>query len=241
VRLEEGLAVVGLMANPARAASDASWLAVDIHEALAGACDGLPVQLTASVAIVRGIAEGKRERQGHLRQHTLQPPAEALSRALATQAPPGTTWVAGGVYRLVRRDFVWAELRFMEPSAFYGLLGSPDTRPPALAVVLSPDRIAIPDAYMDFHSRGEGNLASYSNAAADSILDRLQSVVPDDERARLYHALQRRIATDVPVLYTVHTPRMLAVRPRLRDVRLDANGPFANVAEWWIPASERRR
>jgi hypothetical protein len=34
---------------------------------------------------------------------------------------------------------------------------------------------------------------------------------------------------------------MLAVRPRLRDVRLDANGPFANVAEWWIPASERRR
>jgi peptide/nickel transport system substrate-binding protein len=141
----------------------------------------------------------------------------------------------------LRRAGAEAELRFMEPSAFYGLLGSPDTRPPALAVVLSPDRIAIPDAYMDFHSRGEGNLASYSNAAADSILDRLQSVVPDDERARLYHALQRRIATDVPVLYTVHTPRMLAVRPRLRDVRLDANGPFANVAEWWIPASERRR
>jgi eukaryotic-like serine/threonine-protein kinase len=120
IRLSEGRAVVGLMANPARAASDASWLAVDVHEALAGACDGLPVQLTASVAIARGIAEGKREREGHLRQPTLQPPAVALSQLLAARAPSGSTWVAGGVYRLVRRDFVWAELPMFELGASGG-------------------------------------------------------------------------------------------------------------------------
>jgi serine/threonine protein kinase/predicted ATPase len=112
--LSTGRAVVGLLANPARAASEASWLAVDVHEALAGACDGLPVQLQASVAIVRGVAEGKRERHGHLHQHRLHPPAEALSFLLAQRAPSGSTWVAGGVYRLVRRDFVWRELPTLE-------------------------------------------------------------------------------------------------------------------------------
>jgi serine/threonine protein kinase/tetratricopeptide (TPR) repeat protein len=112
--LSTGRAVVGLLSNPARAASEASWLAVDVHEALAGACDGLPVQLEASVAIVRGVAEGKRERHGHLHQHHLHAPAEALSSLLAENAPNGATWVAGGVYRLVRRDFVWRELPVMQ-------------------------------------------------------------------------------------------------------------------------------
>ena len=52
------MAIVGLMANPARAAADAASLAVDIHEAIQGACDDAPVELQASIGIVRGIATG---------------------------------------------------------------------------------------------------------------------------------------------------------------------------------------
>ncbi len=104
-----GRAVIGLMANPARAAADAAWLAVDMHEAIQGACDDLPVKLSASVGIVRGIATGSRDKAGHLIDHELQDSAVYLGRLLSEQAPHGTTWVAGGLYRLARRDFVWAD------------------------------------------------------------------------------------------------------------------------------------
>ncbi|MBX3183182.1 MAG: protein kinase [Polyangiaceae bacterium] len=102
-------AVVGLMANPARAAADAGMLAADLHEFLEGACDDLPVGIRASLGIVRGIAAGRRDAAGHLIQHELQKNADYLARLLVEQAPPGATWVAGGLYRLVRRDFIWGD------------------------------------------------------------------------------------------------------------------------------------
>lgn len=102
-------AVVGLLANPARAAADAAALAVDVHETIQGACDDLPIALVASLGIVRGIATGRRDDAGHLIHHSLQRPADFLSELLGERAPKGQTWVAGGLYRLVRRDFVWGD------------------------------------------------------------------------------------------------------------------------------------
>ncbi len=102
-------AVVGLLANPGRAAADAARLASDIHEAVQGACDDMPVELQASIGIVRGIATGKRDRAGHLVSHSIHDPALDLARMLGQQAPAGGTWVAGGLYRLVRRDFIWSD------------------------------------------------------------------------------------------------------------------------------------
>jgi tetratricopeptide (TPR) repeat protein len=102
-------AIVGLMANPARAAADAAWLAVDVHEALAGAAEDLPVPLSAAIGIVRGIASGERDGQGHLVHHTLQEPANYLADRVGQATPFGKTWVAGGIYRLVRRDFRWSD------------------------------------------------------------------------------------------------------------------------------------
>ena len=102
-------ALVGLMANPAKAPADAAWLAVDIHEAIQGACDDMPVELQASIGIVRGIATGRRDPAGHLVGHVIQEPAMELARMLGQKAPAGGTWVAGGLYRLVRRDFVWSD------------------------------------------------------------------------------------------------------------------------------------
>ncbi len=102
-------ALVGLMANPARAPADAASLAVDMHEAIQGACDDMPVELQASIGIVRGIATGRRDGAGHLVGHVIQEPAIELARMLGQKAPAGGTWVAGGLYRLVRRDYVWAD------------------------------------------------------------------------------------------------------------------------------------
>ncbi|MEY4545252.1 MAG: hypothetical protein RL685_1447 [Pseudomonadota bacterium] len=112
--VETAQAVVGLMANPSGAAANAAWLAVDVHEAIQGLCDGLPVPLAASVGIVRGIAAGQRDDAGHLIRHTLQGPGTRLAALLAERSPPNQTWVAGGLYRLVRRDFVWTDVPSVE-------------------------------------------------------------------------------------------------------------------------------
>lgn len=112
--VESAQAVIGLMANPSGAAANAAWLAVDVHEAIQGACDGLPVHLSASVGIVRGIAAGQRDDAGHLIRHTLQGPGTRLAALLAEKAPSRQTWVAGGLYRLVRRDFVWNDVPSVE-------------------------------------------------------------------------------------------------------------------------------
>ncbi len=102
-------AVVGLMANPTRAPSDAVWLAIDVHEVVRGGSEDLAVPISASVGIVRGIATGQRDKAGHLIDYELQRSAHDLADMLGVHAPPATSWVAGGLYRLVRRDFVWGD------------------------------------------------------------------------------------------------------------------------------------
>ncbi|MBW2526062.1 MAG: AAA family ATPase [Deltaproteobacteria bacterium] len=102
-------AVVGLMANPARAPSDAADIAIDTHDFLAGQSEDLPVPIRASIGIVRGIAGGERDADGHLVNHELHQPAPYLAEQLGSHTPYGKTWVAGGVYRLVRRGYRWSD------------------------------------------------------------------------------------------------------------------------------------
>jgi serine/threonine protein kinase len=103
-------ATVGLSSRPARAAVDAAGLALDTHEALSAIVDDLPVPLGASISIVRGIASGVPRRRRQPRQaHDPRSCAELLADALGNVTPMDSTWVAGGVYRLVRRDFRWGD------------------------------------------------------------------------------------------------------------------------------------
>jgi serine/threonine protein kinase/tetratricopeptide (TPR) repeat protein len=108
------IAIAGLAANPTRAASDAAQLALDVHETIAGFKEDLPSPVAASIGIARGVASGLRDEQGHLVSYALQEPAAYLADALGRAAPLGRTWVAGGVYRLVRRDFRWGDVRPLE-------------------------------------------------------------------------------------------------------------------------------
>ncbi len=105
----EARAIAGLGAKPAKAASDAAWLAVETHEAIQGIVDDLPCAIGASISIVRGIASGMRDPDGNLVRYVLHDPVTYLADVLARATPVGTTWVAGGVYRQVRRDFRWRD------------------------------------------------------------------------------------------------------------------------------------
>lgn len=111
-------AVAGVATNSSRAAADAAQLALDVHETISGIKEDLSSQVAASIGIVRGIATGIRDLHGHLVQYTLHDSTAYLAAVLERATPMGRTWVAGGVYRLVRRDFRWGDaptLR-LEPS-----------------------------------------------------------------------------------------------------------------------------
>jgi len=111
---EEAQAVAGVTANPTRAAADAAWLALDTHEAIAGLNEDLPLPIGASIGVVRGIASGTRDAQGNLIRYSLHDPAPYLADALGNATPLYRTWVAGGVYRIVRRDFRWGDAPALE-------------------------------------------------------------------------------------------------------------------------------
>ncbi|HSO39460.1 MAG TPA: protein kinase, partial [Labilithrix sp.] len=113
----EARAIAGLGPKPAKAASDAAWLAVETHEAIDAIKDDLPSPVVASLSIVRGIASGTRDPEGNLVRYVLHDPATYLADVLARATPAKGTWVAGGVFRLVRRDFRWADEKALDLKA----------------------------------------------------------------------------------------------------------------------------
>lgn len=186
-------AIVGLMANPARAAADAASLAIDVHEALAGSSEDLPVQLRASIGIVRGIAAGERDNQGHLVRHDLQEPANFLADLLGSRTPFSKTWVAGGVYRQVRRDFRWGDAPTLDvPSAdahhvpaqmrIYALQRPLTREERAAEIALAPNDLVGRDAEKaDLH-------AAYHRAVAPQA-NPISSPPPSSREAGLFASL----------------------------------------------------
>lgn len=124
------------------------------------------------------------------------------------------------------------ELRFLEGAAYVSTIRNPDTRPQAMSLAFFPDRLLTPDPGSQLHSRGGSNLSSYSVPEVDRLTESLSTPLDDAARAEAYHALQRRVAEDVPLIYAIHAPRLLAVSDELEGVMADANGPLAGIATW---------
>lgn len=136
------------------------------------------------------------------------------------------------VQEQLRRVGIDAELRLMEWSAYVGLLQDPERRPVAMGLTFSPSRVLAYDPYAELHSEGFSNLAGYSDPRVDSLVETLGRTGDVDARRRMYDQLQRQVARDVPMIYTVYVPRLLALRRELQGVEATPAGPFATVTEW---------
>ena len=205
-------AVVGLMENPSHAAFDAASLAIDVHEALAGASEDLPVELRAAIGIVRGIASGERDDQGRLINHALQEPAHFLAEQLGSRTPFGKTWVAGGVYRLVRRDFRWSDAPTLELEDARGYqvpvqmrlyaLQRPLTREERMAeIALAPNDLVGRDAERaDLHAAYHRAVSPPISPAADTgaFFDEGDDVDANRARQDGAHARLRSEAPSTP-------------------------------------------
>ncbi|MFQ5889005.1 MAG: ABC transporter substrate-binding protein [Gemmatimonadota bacterium] len=155
-------------------------------------------------------------------------------------SPPLLRNLLTAVQGQLRRHGIQADLEFMEWASYVRRLQDPDARPEAMALTFVPERILHPDLSGTYASSSPMNIASYVSAAVDSVLDRLNAAMEREELKELYGALQRHLAEDVPILYTAYAPRLLAVGPRLRNVRPGIGSPLQFVTEWWIPRDARR-
>jgi len=224
-------AVVGLTANPARAPFDAAWMAVDLHEAIHGATDDLSVPLRASVGIVRGVASGRRDKAGHLVEHALQESADYLSSLLGQRAPAGVTWVAGGLYRLVRRDFVWGDAPniAIDDAVARGLPGNmriyslvrPLTKEERLhETAHAPSDLIGRDAELaDLHAAYHQALTPGAQGGAGHVTARVVYGEMGIGKTALISTFMAELPPDARVLRVECSPSRTEV-------------PFANVGEW---------
>lgn len=151
---------------------------------------------------------------------------------LEVLAPPQFESALTVVQAQLAEAGVRVELRFMEFASLIPTIVNPETRPAAMAIGFGAERVRHPGFYDLLHSAGQQNLASWSDAAADSALTALRAAREPDELRALYGRLQSRVAEEVPILYTLYVPRLLAVGPRVEGVAPDLDGPLANVHEW---------
>lgn len=163
---------------------------------------------------------------------------EPLSFTLASH--PGLRDPLTAVQSQLERVGVDVELRFMEPTAFISTIRNPETRPAAMALGSQYQSLRQPDLRPDLQSGSPRNLSGFANARLDSLMNAAVTARDSAQRHWTYREIQAILRDQVPVIYTVYTPRTLAVGPRLRGVAPALNTPLASVAEWWIPPSRRQ-
>lgn len=224
-------AIVGLLANPSRAAVDAAWLAIDVHEAVQGFSGDMPVELGCCIGIVRGIASGLRDAAGHLVDHELAEPATHLAEVLGTHAPRGATWVAGGLYRLVRREFVWEDAPTISLDGPSDASLPRDMRVYGLVRPLTRDERANEAALAPTDLVGRDAEVAELHAAFHAAT----SAAPGGGAGRV---VTRVVFGELGIGKTALVNAFLAdVRPDARVLRLESSParselPFAAVADW---------
>lgn len=111
---------------------------------------------------------------------------------------------------------------------------SPERRFDAAIMAFESDfRIVYRD---QFHSASIGKpfqLASYSNAAVDSIIDRAPLTMDRAKALPLWHRFQAILLDEEPWTFLYYFPDLVLVRRELRDADMDVRGTFVNVTRWW--------
>jgi peptide/nickel transport system substrate-binding protein len=132
----------------------------------------------------------------------------------------------------LRNVGVDVRLELLEFATYVGLIEDPASRPPAMALVMAPSKVQYFDPFSELHSDGYSNYSLYRSSQVDSLVDVLRRTFDERQRGEIYRGLQQRVRDDVPTIYTVYVPRIIARGSRLQGVRPGLDGPFASVQEW---------
>ena len=175
------------------------------------------------------IAEGGVRRKGQ----------QDLRFQLATTTDPARLLVAEEVARQWRELGVAAEVLAAPPVTLLQ-----DTVVPRRfqALLFGLDVGYDPDAYPVWHSSQRGvdsfNVASYSSAKADALLEQARLTTDEARRLDLYRQFQELFAEDVPSLLLYYPVYSYFVDKSVRGIELgllfEPSSRFANVGQWHI-------
>ena len=135
------------------------------------------------------------------------------------------------------RAGVKARLRTLEWASFIERVDSGDYEAASLAWAASD---ANPDPYPYWHSSqippAGGNIAFYSNRAADELMEEARAELDPEKRRAIYHRLHRVFRDDPPVLFVVNASQKYAFRSRVRGIvtsPLGLYGFWPGPLAWW--------
>lgn len=248
-------AVAGLLGNPAGAAADAIWFVVDLQDGVRAAREDLSSDFGVAVGVVRSLATGRRNEDGHLNEHELAESALQLADLLRDRAPAGSSLVAGGLYRLVRRDFLWGDAPNIEiepsvgkdlPSRLrvYELVRALSREERLQEIALAPDELIGRDAEIaDLHAayyrvvgQGPGEATASARVVSGelgigktALVNAFVNELPPDARVLRAECTQAR--RDVP--YGIVTEWLRELTGTFQDQPLDdARRLVATALDW---------
>lgn len=135
------------------------------------------------------------------------------------------------------RAGVKARLRTLEWASFIERVDTGDYEAASLAWAASD---ANPDPYPYWHSSqippAGGNIAFYSNRAADGLMEEARAELDPEKRRAIYHRLHRVFRDDPPVLFVVNASQKYAFRSRVRGIvtsPLGLYGFWPGPLAWW--------
>ena len=95
-------------------------------------------------------------------------------------------------------------------------------------------RINLRDTFHSDAMSGPYQIASYSNARVDSLLDRAAVARERTEAKPIYTQIQRILREEQPWSFLYDYPDLVLMRDRVRGVEMDIRGALQNVHRWWV-------
>jgi peptide/nickel transport system substrate-binding protein len=152
---------------------------------------------------------------------------------------PGTSIISRDIAEMTRSNLanvgVRVTLRPIDWSAMVADFTSPDRNFDAIVLAWNSDfRINLRDSFHSGSMDSQNQIASYTNARVDTLIDRAAVVYDRDAARGVYSELQRILRDEQPWSFLYYYEDLILRRDRLRNVDMDIRGKFLNVDRWWV-------
>ena len=134
---------------------------------------------------------------------------------------------------------VGLEIRPLDFATMVSVITAPGREFDAALLTLDADlRLDLRSLFHGGALDGPFQVAGYSDARLDSLLDAIEASGDDREAARpLWESAQARLAEDQPWTFLYYVTDLLIGRDRLRGVEPDLRGLLHSAPRWWVASS----
>ena len=196
----------------------------------------LPFNPDSSRAILAALGMRDRNNDGFVEQADGKPLQVELKFAAASQAQRDLA-------EMLRADLQVVGIKLVPRPLDFSTVVEHITTPPRNfdGVIMGFEndvRLVVRDMFHSEAKNAPYQFASYSNAAVDSVLDRLNTTVSREDAMPLWRRLQTILRDEQPWTFLFNYSELVAVREELRGMDSDIRGFFVDIPRWWLAAPD---